>query len=439
MKRTAIDKLLHWKDNPDRKPLILQGARQVGKTWLMKEFGKKYFKNMVYVNFEDDPHMKELFANSINPKRILTGLSFENDGKAIIPEETLIIFDEVQEVPRALTSLKYFCEDEEHSYYIIAAGSLLGIALHQGTSYPVGKVETLNIYPLSFREFLSGVGNVKLANVLDSKDFDFINTYHHEFIDMLRIYYYVGGMPDAVNTYVKTNGDYNRVREVQKILLAAYQADFSKHAPKEIIARINMVWNGIPAQLAKENKKFIYGLIREGARAREFEVSIQWLVDCGLCHKVERVKKGEIPLPAFKDFNAFKLYCLDVGLLSAMNNLDAKSIIEGNKIFSEYKGALTEQYVCQQLKAELNADVSYWSAENSRGEVDFVLQHNGRIVPIEVKAEENLQAKSLKNFVEKYNVPMGVRTSMSNFRKQEKLVNVPLCAIGMLLDVEELN
>lgn len=430
MKRFAINILETWKEDPERLPMIIRGARQVGKTWLMKEFGAVYFEKYAYINFDHNPRMQQLFSGDFNVDRILQGLAIESNVE-IEPENTLIIMDEVQEVPIALQSLKYFVEDDRHVYYIVAAGSLLGIALHEGTSFPVGKVDHMELYPLSFREFLCATGNEALENLLDQKDFSMISAFKDRFIDLLKNYYYVGGMPAAVNAYVK-NSNMKEVRRVHQRLISDYEQDFSKHAPKEAVPRIQMVWDGILSQLAKENRKFIYSVLREGARAKDFELAIQWMNDCGLCYKVGRVKKGAVPLKAYQDIPAFKLYMLDVGLLSAMADLDAKTLLRGNEIFTEFKGALTEQYVCQQLLAEFHATPYYWSAESSSGEVDFVLQHSGNVIPLEVKAEENLNAKSLKYFVEKSSLPFGVRISMSDYRTQEKLINLPLYAVSCL-------
>lgn len=433
MKRFAMQKLLDWKEDPHRLPLIIRGARQVGKTWLMKEFGRLYFEKCAYINFDRNKRMEQLFSGAFSVDRILAGLAIES-GVEIEPENTLIILDEIQEVPPALQSLKYFCEDERHSYYIVAAGSLLGIAMHQGTSFPVGKVDSTELYPLSFSEFLDATGNSSLLNLLQQKDFAMITAFKDKYIDLLKTYYYVGGMPAAVNAYAES-GNLKTVRRIQKRLISDYEQDFSKHAPTAVIPRIQMVWDGIPSQLAKENKKFIYSVLREGARAKDFELAIQWLTDCGLCHKVGRVTKGGIPLKAYQDIPAFKLYLVDVGLLAAMTDLDAKTLLMGNAIFTEFKGALTEQYICQQLYAELDMVPYYWSAEASSGEVDFVLQYRGQVVPLEVKAEENLNAKSLKSFVNTYQLAYGVRTSMSDYREQEKLVNLPLYAISLLWEV----
>ncbi len=426
MYRETIGQLKKWKDSPGRKPLILKGARQVGKTWLMKEFGRIHYKSCAYISMDENERMEDVFREAFDIPRIITALEIEA-GFKIEPSDTLIIFDEVQEIPRALKSLKYFYENAPE-YQIIAAGSLLGVALHEGTSFPVGKVDFLDLYPMTYREFLRACGEEQLAEVLEKSDFDMMRVFKNKFTDYLKQYYFVGGMPEAVLAFV-TEKDFKRVREVQNKLLAAYENDLSKHAPKEIVTRIRMLWNSIPAQLAKENKKFIYGLIREGARAREYELALTWLEDTGLVHKVNRVSKPDFPLRAYQDFGAFKLFVLDVGLLGAMARLNVKVILEGNRMFEEFKGALTEQYVLQQLLVHPEYDIFYWSAENATAELDFLLQTDERIIPLEVKAEENLQAKSLKVFVQKYGVPMAARTSMSDYRKQDWVTNVPLCGI----------
>lgn len=430
MNRYAMQRLIEWKNDPCRLPMIIRGARQVGKTWLMRELGRTAFESCAYINFDHNERMEQLFSGDFDVDRILRGLAIES-GTVIEPEKTLIILDEIQEVPPALQSLKYFCEDDRHSYYIVAAGSLLGIAMHGDTSFPVGKVDSMDLYPLSFTEFLDATGNGPLLDLLRQRDFVMISAFREKYIDLLKTYYFVGGMPAAVNAYIPKQ-NLSAARRVQRRLLLDYERDFSKHAPTAVVPRIRMVWDGIPSQLAKENKKFIYSVLREGARAKDFELAIQWLVDCGLCHKVGRVTKGGIPLKAYRDIPAFKLYLVDVGLLAAMADLDAKTLLKGASIFTEFKGALTEQYVCQQIAAELETEAFYWSAENSSGEVDFVLQHSGNVIPLEVKAEENLRAKSLKFFVANNGLPFGVRTSMSDFRKQEKLVNLPLYAVSQL-------
>lgn len=426
MYRRMMEQLKQWKNDPRRKPMVIRGARQVGKTWLMREFGRIYYEKCVYISMDENEIMEDVFREAFDIKQIVTALEIFA-GYQIDPENTLIIFDEIQEIPRALKSLKYFCENAPE-YHIMAAGSLLGIALHEGTSFPVGKVDFCDLYPMDYQEFLMACGEEKLAELLDSKDWGLITCFKSKYIDYLKYYYYIGGMPEVVLTYLEDR-DFGKVRKIQNELLSAYENDFSKHAPAEIVTRIRMVWSSVPAQLAKENRKFIYGLVREGARAREYEVAITWLLDCGLIYKVNRVKKPDLPLRAYQDFQAFKLFVLDVGLLGAMAGLDVKVILEKNRLFEEFKGALTEQYVLQQLKARSENDVFYWSSDTATAEIDFLVQTEEDIVPLEVKAEENLRAKSLHSFVQKYHPGQAVRISMSDYRKEEWLVNVPLYAV----------
>ncbi len=424
-----MDELVKWKDKKNRKPLIVKGARQVGKTWLMREFGKRYFENVVYINFENNQRMKNVFEMDYDIKRILSALKIEC-GKAIEASNTLLIFDEIQEVPKALNALKYFYENASE-YVIVAAGSLLGIALHEGTSFPVGKVDFVTLYPLNFTEFLLAVEQKQLVEVMEKKDYDLMNAFAEKYIDLLRKYYYVGGMPEVVSVYLETD-NLKEVRAVQQQLLLYYANDFSKHAPKETIPRIQMVWNSIPMQLAKENRKFIYGALREGARAKDFELAIQWLLDCGLVHKCHRISKPGMPLISYMDMSSFKIYMSDVGLLGARCNLDAITLLEGNGIFTEFKGALTEQFVAQELSSA-GMELYYYSTENSSGEVDFVVQKAGKVIPLEVKAQENLQAKSLRALCKKYELPDAVRSSMSNYRKQDRMTNVPLYVLRIYM------
>lgn len=429
MYRIAIEKLLKWKQSKRRKPLIIEGARQVGKTWLMKEFGKKTYTDTIYINFDSNSRMAELFASDLDTDRLIMGLELYA-GRKIDPNNSLLIFDEVQEVPRALASLKYFYENAPQ-YHIVCAGSLLGIALHQGTSFPVGKVDFLKLYPLSFKEFLMATDKKRFAELLDKQDFGMITCFKQTYIDSLKQYYFVGGMPEAVQSFAESK-DFNEVREIQKRILAANEQDFSKHAPYEIVPRLRMLWNSIPSQLAKENKKFIYGLVREGARAKDYETAIMWLSDCGLIHKVSRVNAAGIPLRAYVDLKAFKLFIVDVGLLGCMAGLRQRTLLDGNDLFVEFKGALTEQYVCQQLKTIEDLDVYYYTNDRGSCEVDFVVDTGEQIVPVEVKAEVNLRAKSLKTYQEKFSPEISIRTSMSDYKKEEWLVNLPLYAIDQL-------
>lgn len=429
MYREAIVKLEQWKNSPHRKPLILRGARQVGKTWLMQEFGRKNYSRCAYISMDENERMESVFRDAFRVERILQALEIEV-GFKITPGDTLIIFDEIQEIPRAVKALKYFCE-QAPEYHIMAAGSLLGIALHEGTSFPVGKVDFCDLYPMSFKEFLLACGQQRFTELMERQDYQMMASFKTELTDYLKLYYYIGGMPEAVQAYIETK-DLKKVREVQNKLLMAYENDLSKHAPAETVTKIRMLWNSVPTQLARENKKFIYGLVREGARAREYEVAITWLMDVGLVYKVNRVTKPDFPLRAYQDFSAFKLFVLDVGLLGAMSRLNARIILEGDSLFEEFKGALTEQYVLQQLIVNEENDIFYWSSPKGTGEIDFLVQMDDKIVPVEVKAEENLQAKSLRSFVQKYNMEYAVRTSMSDYREQEWMVSYPLYCIGCL-------
>ncbi len=428
MKRFAIQRLKAWKEGLNRKPLILSGARQVGKTWLMKTFGKEDFKNVAYINFDGNPRMQQLFSLDYSIPRLLSGLQAESS-TVIKPGETLIIFDEVQTNPAALTSLKYFCE-EAPDYAIIAAGSLLGVSMQHGTGFPVGKVDTLDLYPMSFTEFLEALGESQLVKMLESRDWELITAFKSKYIDWLRNYYFVGGMPEAVAVFSERRA-YSEVRHVQQRLIRDYERDFSKHAPKECVSRLSLLWNSIPAQLSKENKKFFYGMVRESARAKDFEAAMQWLIGAGLIYKVDNVSKPNIPLSAYTEAS-FKLFTLDVGLLTAQCRLDAKTLLEGNAIFTEFKGALTEQYVQQQLRAECDILPNYWSSSSGNAEVDFLFQAGQGVIPVEVKAEENLRAKSLKAYYQKFSPKISIRTSMSDYRKEAWLLNLPLYAIGQI-------
>lgn len=431
MYRIASEALLIWRDSKNRKPLIIKGARQVGKTWLMKEFSQTNYKKTAYINFENNDRMQNLFQMDFDIKRIITGLQVESG--IMIDQDTLIIFDEVQEVPNALSSLKYFHEFSTE-YPILAAGSILGMSLHKGSSFPVGKVDFLDLHPLNFLEFLMATGNSGLVDLLNLGDYPLISSFKSKYIELLKQYYFVGGMPEAVMTFVQTK-DYSQVRVVQKNLLQSYQQDFSKHAPSEIFPRIRMVWDSIPTQLSKENRKFIFGLVRQGARAREFEMALQWLQDSALIQKVMRVSKPGIPLKAYQDYGAFKLFMVDVGLLAAMSDLDSITLLQGNSIFEEFEGALTEQYVFQQLLSSNFGEPFYWSADRSIAEVDFLIQIAGKVVPIEVKAAENLKSKSLISFYQQFKPEKSIRASMSDFRDEGWMINVPLYAINLHNDI----
>ena len=426
MERLIFKKLEQWKLSTNRKPLVVRGARQVGKTWLMKEFGSKSYNRMVYINFESAKNLTNLFASDYNTTRIINAIEIEI-GLQIDAENTLIIFDEIQACKGAITSLKYFCEDSPQ-YHIVAAGSLLGVAMHPKTSFPVGKVDFMDVYPMTFAEFLLAMNMKSLFDLIQANDWEMIATFKAKLTELLRLYYFVGGMPEVLLSYI-TSKDLVAVRSIQHKILDAYQQDFSKHAPADIVPRIRLIWQSIPVQLSKENKKFVYGLIKQGARAKEFEMAMTWLIDAGLLHKVYRISKPAIPLVSYLDPSAFKLYFLDVGLLAAMGEIDARTLLVGNAIFEEFKGAMAEQYVLQQLKTKDYLPIFYWSTEKSTAEIDFVIQIAGQIVPIEVKAAENLQAKSLKSFHAKFESINSIRCSLSDFRQDDWLTNVPLYSI----------
>lgn len=433
MKRNAIKELYEWKENNGRKPLVILGARQVGKTWLMKEFGKEAYKKCAYVNFEDNDDLRGMFEHDFDIQRIIANLQWATD--VTIDEDTLVILDEIQEAPRGITALKYF-QEKAPQYHVIAAGSLLGIAMHKNDSFPVGKVDFMHLYPLSFYEFLNAIGEKKMVDLLQAKDWTMLTMVRAKFEERLRQYYFVGGMPAAVLAFVN-DGDLNKVRTIQKSIIEAYERDFSKHAPAIEVPRIRMVWHSIPSQLSKENRKFIYGMIKEGARAKDFELAIEWLKDAGLIYKVNRCKKAQLPLAAYEDFSAFKMFLSDIGLMGAMSNIPVQSLLNGNMLFSDFKGALTEQFVLQQMKTNQSLSIYYWSADNSRGEIDFLVQQEEKVIPIEVKAEENLQAKSLRMFVERNPGLKGCRFSMSPYREQDWLVNYPLYSVLTILGQKE--
>lgn len=426
MYRQALTSLQRWQKNTAHKPLIIRGARQVGKTWLMQEFGHRNFTDVAYINFDNNSQMQALFAGDFSVQRLLQGLEIYC-GHKINAANTLIIFDEVQEVPQALASLKYFYENAPQ-YFIVCAGSLLGLALHAGTSFPVGKVEFLDLGPLSFSEFMTATGNERFVKLLQAGDFTLANTFATTYTELLKQYLYTGGMPEVVAAYCARK-DLGEVRRLQQNILTAYEQDFSKHVPLQFVPRVRGLWQSIPGQLARENKKFIYGLVREGARAKEYELALLWLKDCGLIHRVARVSKPQLPLAAYEDNKAFKLYLLDVGLLGCLSGLTASVLLDGSAIFKEFKGALTEQYVLQQLKTLPDLPVFYWTNDRGSAEVDFLLELQGQVVPLEVKAAANLQAKSLKVFAEKFKPQRLLRSAMVDYKKEENLTNLPLWAI----------
>lgn len=425
MERSIYSSLKKWKESPTRKPLILQGARQVGKTYILKEFGAREYSEVVYINCDDNNDMQNMFVD-YDVDRIIRSLSAIS-GISIKPSTTLLILDEIQEVERGLASLKYFCE-KAPEYHVAVAGSLLGITLHEGTSFPVGKVDMLYMYPMDFEEFLLAMGKEQLVELLRSNSWTALTPLRGMLTELLRQYYFVGGMPEAVKTYVE-RGDIWEVRSIHSKIIDAYRNDMSKHVPKQQVQRINMVWNSIPSQLARDNKKFIYGALRKGARANDFEIAIQWLVDSGLVHKVHRISKPVVPLKFYEDMASFKLFLLDCGLLGALSETPPEQILIGDNVFEEYKGAFTENYVLQQLKSLPRTFVYYYSNDNSTLDIDFVVQHEAHVIPIEVKAEENLRAKSLRQFVTDNSGLHGVRFSMSDYREQDWLTNVPLWAV----------
>ena len=425
MERTTIQQLKEWKSKSDRKPLLIHGARQVGKTWLLREFAKREYRKEAYIVCRKNELARQLFSQDFNIDRILRGLRALS-GVDITPHDTLIILDEVQDIPEALESLKYF-KEEAPEYHIAVAGSLLGISLHQDVSYPVGKVNVINLYPMNFEEFLLAKGENEACKLLQSRDYDTLNLLHEKYTDLLRQYYYVGGMPEAVKKYVET-GALQEVRDIQEGILQGYGLDFSKHAPKEQVPRIRMVWSSIPSQLFKENKKFIYGALRKGARAHDFEMAIQWLIDAGLIYKV-RCTKPELPLSIYEDLSAFKLYMLDIGLMGALVKTDPANILIKNDIFKEYKGGMTEQYVLQQMKSKDIAPVYYHKTDDSRLEIDFLIQRKGEMIPIEVKAEGNVRSNALSQFLSHRPDLQAERYSMLPYKRQGNLTNIPLYAV----------
>lgn len=426
MKRKLLNNLIEWKNDKNHKPLVLEGARQVGKTWLMKEFGRTQYKKVAYINFDRNEKMCKVFEADLDTNRLITAIELDVEFK-ITPEDTLIIFDEIQECPRAITSLKYFNEDAPQ-YDIIAAGSLLGVAHHFGTGFPVGKVEFLRLYPLSFTEFLDAMGKEQFVELIEKQDFEMIKLFNTKFEDLLKQYTYIGGMPEVVQDFVN-NKDFKKVRTIQKRILSSYEKDFSKHIPANTVEKVRMLWSSVPTQLAKDNKKFIYNAIKKGARAKEFETALTWLKDAGLIYQVYKITKPGLPIGAYEDLDSFKLFVLDVGLLGALVNLDAKTILDRYEIFQEFKGAMAEQYVLQQFKTIKDLPVYYWTNETSRSEVDFVIQLNSKVVPVEVKAATNLRARSLKIYMEQFKPELALRTSLADYKKIDNLIDLPLYTI----------
>ena len=428
MKRKIYSKLIEWKKSPSHKPLILNGVRQCGKTYIMKEFGKNEFQTFAYVNCDRNENLHQIFEGGFNISKIIRGISALS-GVDIIPGKTLIFLDEVQSFPLVLESLKYFCEDAP-DYHVAVAGSLLGIALHSGVSFPVGKVQTMKLYPMDFEEFLMAKGEQQLLRIMHDHDFDLLTALHEKCKDLLRQYYYVGGMPEVVKSYID-NGQLKPVRTIQNEILSNYAGDFSKHAPYQEVPRISMVWQSILGQLSRENKKFIYGALKKGGRAKEFEVAIQWLVDAGLVYKVNKCTKPQLPLKFYEDFTAFKLYLCDCGLMGAMADTAAKDVLIGDSVFTEYKGAFTEQYVLQQILSSGISDIYYYSADDSRMEMDFLMQREGALLPVEVKGGTSIKSTSLHNYLMEHPGIQAIRYSMLPYKKQDFLTNIPLYAVGI--------
>lgn len=433
MERNITQRLIEWKESKHRKPLILLGARQVGKTYILKDFGKTHYKNVAYINCDSNPQAEALFMQDYDMRRIIMMIGAITNVN-MVPGETLIILDEIQEVQRGLHALKYFCE-EVPEHHVVVAGSLLGITMHQGESFPVGKVDMLTMYPMRYDEFLLAKGHQQLVDILYSCDWQMIKTLRITYIQLLREYYFVGGMPEAVLRFVETN-DVKEVRQVQEKILSAYHKDISKHAPTNEVVRISQVWRSIPSQLGKENKKFIYGVVKKGGRAKDFKIAIQWLLDAGLVYKVNRVKVPKIPLSFYEDISAFKLFLLDTGLLGAMSKIPPSLMLTDNAM-EEAKGAFTENYISSQLHAINDLSIYYYSKEDSTMEIDFLVQSNTQIIPIEVKAEENLKSKSLKTYIDNHPEQKGIRLSMSDYREQEWMRNIPLYASFVIFDQKE--
>ncbi len=427
MERFLMSKLVAWKGKSRRKPLILNGARQVGKTWLLKEFGRTQFKNVAYVNLDGNPRMCEQFELGYDIPRIISAIQFET-GEAVSEGGTLIVLDEIQACPKALTSLKYFCEDAP-GHAVAAAGSLLGITVHEGSGYPVGKVDAFDLHPLHFREFLVATGNRALCDLIDSGDADLMNAFSSKFVPLLRQYYYVGGMPEAVSSFLD-RGLLEDAREVQLEILRGYERDISKHLGRTETEYALAAWRSVPTHLGRENKKFVFSHIAQGARARNYRSGITWLSRAGIATLVRRISKPGIPLRPYADDTAFKLFLVDVGLLGAMAQLGKETVVGGSEIFEEFKGSLTEQYVCQQLVSDCGLVPYYWSAENSSGKIDFLVQGPNSVFAVEAKAGENLRSKSLRAFKDSHPNIKSVRFSLSGYREQDWMRSVPLYAMS---------
>jgi predicted AAA+ superfamily ATPase len=427
MERLAYYKLLEWKEKQNKMPLILKGARQVGKTWLMKEFGKRNYTHVAYFNFESVKNLHLIFEKGFDTTSIISALNIES-GIQIEPHNTLIIFDEIQACPSALTSLKYFQESNK-KYDIIAAGSLLGVSLHMNQSFPVGKVDFMELFPLSFNEFLLAMGQEDLLGIINRKEKGMIEVFKDKYVDLLKQYYFIGGMPEAVNSFI-VDKDFLKARAIQVSILYSYEQDFSKHAPYQLVPKLRLIWQSIVSQLGKENKKFTYSSLKKGARSKDYESALSWLSEAGLVYKIIRINKPGVPLKSYEDGNDFKLYVHDVGLLCAMAEIAPTVILGEDDLFKEFKGSLTEQFVLQQLKSK-GVQPNYWTTEGSQAEVDFIIQKESEVIPIEVKAAENLKSKSLKIYYDKFQPNYCYRFSMSNYREQDWMINIPLYAIEL--------
>lgn len=432
IQRKAIEALVAWKNRKSHKPLVLQGARQVGKTWLLKEFGKLYFDDVAVFNFDENPELKQFFASTKDVKRIIENLSLVH-GRTILPQKTLVLFDEIQECNDALNTLKYFCEDAP-DYHIACAGSLLGVAMSRGASFPVGKVEFMNIYPVSFVEFLAAADKSLYDYLQTIKKIEPIpDLFFNRLLDKFKMYYLSGGMPEAVVELLE-EGDIANVQKILQNILNAYALDFSKHADNSDVIKIGYVWQSLPSQLARDNKKFLYQTVKPGARARDYETALQWLVNAGLIYKVNRCVKPALPLSGYDDLSAFKIYALDVGLLRRLSGLAPSAIGEGNRLLTEFKGALTENYILDSLVAQMDSRPRYWTSQN-RAEVDFIIQLENDIIPIEVKSDENVTGKSLAFYRKEFEPKVSIRYSLKNFKQDGSLINIPLFLADMTSEI----
>ncbi|MCC8070487.1 MAG: ATP-binding protein [Bacteroidales bacterium] len=427
MERTILYDLRKWKESAIRKPLILEGARQVGKTWSLLEFGRRHYEDIAYINFEEERAMRGLFKQDYDVERILRAIRTFT-GSQCVAGKTLIIMDEIQEAEGGLTALKYFCE-RAREQHIAVAGSLLGIEMHRGASFPVGKANILKVFPMTFLEFLKAMDKHSWAEAIERRDWESLSLVHEKINELLKYYYYVGGMPEAVDAFSK-GVTMQEVRQIQLEILEGYERDFSKHAPIELVPRIESAWNSLPRQLSRENRKFLFGLVKEGARAREYELSLQWLKDSGLIYVVYNLEAPRLPLKSYQDSKAFKVFVHDVGLLGAMCRLDSHTLIEGSRVFTEFRGALTEQYALQQLIP--NCEPYHWAKPNSQQEVDFILENKNEVNALEIKAEENLRSQSLKSFMADHPEVKAFRASMKPYRQEKNLTNIPLYGLGSL-------